>query len=234
MPESLWNFAYGSNMSAKKMRSRAGIQSLESCPGSLQHWRLTFHHRGVAWLEPSFASIVPEHGHEVHGVLHRLTPQQWLALQVSEGVTSANHGYQPIPITVTNYRQQQVQAWAFISKPAQIRPTVPCSTRYRNLLIRGAQEHGIHSEYINFLQQFPTNQTDFTRKSLAFGLLALGLAPVLPLYLLTRPWPHRQTWFFRHLVRMENVMWAMHQQLDQPPTYQKEPIFQIRKTETLP
>lgn len=45
----MWNFAYGANMSPSKLEGARGLKPLESQPGTLPGWRLSFTHRS-AWL----------------------------------------------------------------------------------------------------------------------------------------------------------------------------------------
>ena len=40
-----WYFAYGANMCTGKLTGSRGITPLESVPGFLQGWRLSFNHR---------------------------------------------------------------------------------------------------------------------------------------------------------------------------------------------
>lgn len=46
----MWNFAYGANMSPVKLESARGLKPLESRPGALPGWRLSFTHRRAAAL----------------------------------------------------------------------------------------------------------------------------------------------------------------------------------------
>lgn len=76
---SVWVLAYGANMSPAKLSGVRGITPLESLPAALPGWRLAFVHRGA------MGSLVPLAAGEegpaglgaVHGVLHRLSPQDY-------------------------------------------------------------------------------------------------------------------------------------------------------------
>jgi hypothetical protein len=82
---SVWNFAFGANMSPRKLNGARGLHPLESLPARLPGWRLTFTHRGgmgnivrqVAGASPGPAGDGKEERACVHGVLHRLSPSDY-------------------------------------------------------------------------------------------------------------------------------------------------------------
>ena len=83
--EDIWNFAFGSNLHPEKLKGRANLKVKECFPGKLKDWRLAFNLRGISWLEPSMAGVEPAPGDEVHGVLLRMSPEEFRKLVLSEG-----------------------------------------------------------------------------------------------------------------------------------------------------
>ena len=83
--EDIWNFAFGSNLHPEKLKRRANLKVKECFPGKLKDWRLAFNLRGISWLEPSMAGVEPAPGDEVHGVLLRMSPEEFRKLVLSEG-----------------------------------------------------------------------------------------------------------------------------------------------------
>ncbi len=79
----LYYFAYGSNMCPDQMALRCpGARALG--PARLQGWRFHVTTRGTA-------SILPDEGHAVHGVLWRCRPEHLFILDRFEGVAWRNY-----------------------------------------------------------------------------------------------------------------------------------------------
>ncbi len=93
--DSIWSFAYGSNMDVESVEAKKGIKVLgmkkkiyvishvqsniirtrfsDSTPAVLKDYRLYFNIRAMKWVEPSFANVKKEDGKEVHGVAVKMT-----------------------------------------------------------------------------------------------------------------------------------------------------------------
>ena len=84
-PDFVYNFAYGSNMSPRILSGRRKIEPVESIPGVLEGWQLTFDLRGVPGVEPCFGNIKENPESEIHGVLHKMTGQNFKHLLATEG-----------------------------------------------------------------------------------------------------------------------------------------------------
>ena len=160
--ESVWNFAFGSNLCPEKRGNRANLQIEEVLPGELQDWRLAFNLRTIPWLEPSMASIDPASGQSMHGVLLRFSPESFKALLQSEG---DGHAYQLEPVMVDAYDGRRIKAVAFRALPhRRLQDEVPPSLRYLKLLRSGARQCGLHPEYIKWLDALPhTPRTPWQR-----------------------------------------------------------------------
>jgi len=145
----IWNFAYGSNMNPSKLAQRAQIKSLESIPGILFDWKLTFNLPGIKFIEPSMANIEPALGYQVHGVLIKLRQQQFDRLILSEG---GNQYYQLIPCSIQTYDARVIEALVFKVKPDRtVKYEIPPSKRYLELIKQGAKLNNLDSQYRQWL-----------------------------------------------------------------------------------
>jgi cation transport regulator ChaC len=69
MSESVWSFGYGSNMNPRHLEDQKGVKVLDHTPAILKGYRLTFEHKGMPLVEPSFATVKEgAPSDEVHGV----------------------------------------------------------------------------------------------------------------------------------------------------------------------
>jgi hypothetical protein len=55
--DSVWYFAYGSNMNSETFQSHRGIVPMEAVPVRVPGWTLTFDIYGIPYQEPAFSSI---------------------------------------------------------------------------------------------------------------------------------------------------------------------------------
>nr|WP_276308344.1 gamma-glutamylcyclotransferase family protein [Ammonifex thiophilus] len=88
----VWYFAYGSNMSAARMRERVGEVGgwEERIPGVLEEWRLVFNKVASRNPREGFANIEPSAGERVEGCLYRLSESVLERLDRYEGMKSGH------------------------------------------------------------------------------------------------------------------------------------------------
>ena len=154
-------FAFGSNMNLDVIQGRRGIRSTNHRAAILKDHELRFSLLGFNPFEPSFASIEPCKGKEVHGVLMDMPIDDFFKLCASEGVPLAYHIY---PISVQPYSTKQSTAAhkdqlqtaalsfkAVIASPLQ----VPPSKRYMRLLQQGAMQHNLDDAYVRQYLSLP-------------------------------------------------------------------------------
>ena len=154
-PRTVWYFAYGSNMQRDTFERRRGLAPVERAVGVLPSYRLTFDlpvgpgQRGVANLLAAPAA-------RTYGVLYRIAREQVDRLDRSEGVPLA---YRKLWTEVTATTAAggnghgacaSVCAFTYISPHRD--PARKPSARYLRLLVEGANEHGLPSDYIAELQ----------------------------------------------------------------------------------
>ena len=158
-------FAYGSNVCLSTMTNLRGIDPVASTAAVLSNHELRFNIPGVPFIEPSWASVEPVEGELVHGVLYRLTEQDFNAVCRSEGVPIGYvlHRCRPIPY-IGNGRdagqQSLVRGKSGVSAftlraPAQLRRPkkydIAPSKSYLDVILRGAEEYRLDEEYIEYL-----------------------------------------------------------------------------------
>ena len=140
-------FAFGANMSSVVLRRR-GIVVLSREPARLRGHRLVFDLAGIPWVEPAFASIVPDPEHDVYGVLYRLAPDQLDRVNSYEGP-----GYSVIEVEVEGERSgiQRSSTYQTRRPASGLRP----SRRYLRVLGEGARENDLPASYIRELDAHP-------------------------------------------------------------------------------
>ena len=166
-------FAYGSNVCKSTMENLRGIQPLASCPAILPGHELRFNIPGIPLLEPSWASVEPcdEVEKVVHGVLYKLTEEDFTTVCRSEGVPIGYllHRCRPIPylgdgcnagLQALLNSKNNVLAYT-LRAPLKMRekPSIPPSRSYLNVIIRGAKEFKIDQSYIDYLESIETGLT---------------------------------------------------------------------------
>ncbi len=161
----IWNFAYGGNMNPRVLSERREISPLESVAGCLQDYRLVFNTRGFPWIEPAFANVEAAPGCRVHGVLHRLTKEQFARLDRYEWGGVA---YRHLETDVTAYDGRRIRATVYSAR--YVSREKPPSCRYLSLIREGARVSGLDEDYVRMLEGHPCRDTPAMPNS-AIGLL---------------------------------------------------------------
>lgn len=151
-PDSLWYFAFGSNMSSKVFRGRRKMHPVSSESAELRGYELVFDHPGLPLLEPSFANIKPSKDNSVFGVLYNMTRREMNMLNTLEG----GGAYQNLELEVIGENGARRVAHVFWTPNTGITHLFP-SKRYISVLVTGAKEHNLPHEWIRFLQSHSTS-----------------------------------------------------------------------------
>ncbi len=147
--EHVWYFAYGSNMSPGTFLGRRKMQPLETVIGHVDGYRLCFDipigpgERGVANLQVDDTMTT-------HGVAYRLTHGDAERLDRTEGVPQGFYYRQPVEVRLGDARI--VSGFTYRSWISDL--TRKPSARYLDLLLDGARTHGLHADYVAFLEAF--------------------------------------------------------------------------------
>ena len=149
-----WYFAYGSNMQTATFRGRRGIEFRRALPGCAGGWRLVFDKPPLIPVGESYANIVPDPSTEVMGVLYEIRAADLEHIDLTEGVLVGN--YRRVEIAVRPLSPSAPETLAAFTLTSERRePTMQPSTRYMDLLIEGAREHGLPDDYVAFLRTVP-------------------------------------------------------------------------------
>lgn len=158
-------FAFGSNMNSNLLDRRTGSQGLgPSRPCVLDGYEICFD-VGSSRFTPAFASVraSPADHQSVHGALYELSLVQFLRMLASEGVPLGP--YRVIPVEVQPYGQSSsqgtrpVRAYTLGSSAAMDSTLAfngKPSTRYKRLIVEGAEASGLDEDYIDLLRGLET------------------------------------------------------------------------------
>lgn len=187
--KSLWYFGYGANMSSKTFqRSYRRLHPTSAEAATLRGYRLSFSEPGIPFFEPSFANIEKDPAAVCEGVLYRITEKELDDLDISEG----GRAYNIISVTVDSSVHGSVEAYAFQSK--QYAHGLKPSKRYVDILIEGAEEHGLSEAWITMLRHI--DYVDRTPYLFLRGPLFAAIR-----FLRRFGAPHPFLWWKKHHVR---------------------------------
>ncbi|KAF2677298.1 hypothetical protein K458DRAFT_447110 [Lentithecium fluviatile CBS 122367] len=163
-PETLWYFAYGSNMSSTKFTGSRGVVPLDTARVRVPHWEMLTEIPGLPYSEPAFSSLKPRDAASAEnvgtpdavGVAYLITAEQYRNIIASEGGGTA---YADIEITgkgISAADQKKIENGKPMrtlgsSAMTRVPPPAP-SLRYMDLLINGAAEAHLPLEYQAYLE----------------------------------------------------------------------------------
>jgi len=140
----VWYFAYASNMLRAQVVQRAGAPAEEKL-ARLDNYELNFDK--IARGGTGTANLVPAEGKTVHGVLYRLTEQQLRALDRFEGVPEH---YRRVEVTVADGDGNKVGAQVYLAR--KVRKGLKPDRVYLQKIVQGAEEHGLPADYLEQLK----------------------------------------------------------------------------------
>ena len=151
----IWYFAYGSNMQSATLRGRRGVAPRSAVPAGLAGWRLVLDKPTIIATGQSVANVVPDATAEVLGVLYEVTAEDWAHLELTEGVGFGN--YQTADVSVVPLGASEAIVARTFTSPRRD-PALRPSRRYLELVIAGAEEHGLPPEWIAALRAIPAGE----------------------------------------------------------------------------
>ena len=116
-PETLWYFAYGSNMSSTKFTGSRGIVPLDTARAFVPHWMMTMEIPGLPYSEPAFSSLKPRMATsaedvgapDVIGLAYLITAEQYRHVIASEGGGTAYSDVEIVGKGVSPSDEQKIQ-----------------------------------------------------------------------------------------------------------------------------
>ncbi|PNS14345.1 hypothetical protein CAC42_6858 [Sphaceloma murrayae] len=157
--EGLWYFAFGSNMDSGALERR-GVVPIARQPATIPQYRLCFNVPGLPYLEPAMASIEPRPASakcpDVHGVAWRLRSNEWKNVVATEGGGLAYRTLAIEGLLLGDGTAKSCTFMTLVAWPTITRAAAP-SVRYRDLLLRGAQDAGLPQDYLDYLLALPAH-----------------------------------------------------------------------------
>ncbi len=138
----MFYFAYGSNMSVRRMQRRIPSASALTA-ATLKGHRLAFHKVGRDGSAKCDVLASPRSDELVHGVLYRMASEHKTDLDQHEGL---GRGYAEKQVAVT--RTDGTRCDAFLYYATHIDGALKPFRWYREHVLRGACEHGLPAAYI--------------------------------------------------------------------------------------
>jgi len=137
-------FAYGSNMSGARLRSR--VPSAKTVGRALlKDWMVVFNK--LSKDGTGKANLAQRPGAKTWGVLYEIDVRELDMLDRAEG------GYQRVTVQVCKPDEGVVEAVTYISETLTDDPTA--AGWYKKLLLSGAREHNLPPSYIAYLEGLP-------------------------------------------------------------------------------
>lgn len=147
--DEVWYFAFGANMHDSAFQGRRQMRPLAWRPGRIKAYRLRFNLEGRPKGKAAPANIEPCPGHEVWGVLYKITRRGLVWLDCTEGVPGRR--YRRVWLDAEDAEGRPIQAVTYIAhgKESDGNP----SLRYITLLREGARDHGLPKHWVRMLEQ---------------------------------------------------------------------------------
>jgi gamma-glutamylcyclotransferase (GGCT)/AIG2-like uncharacterized protein YtfP len=143
-------FAYGSNMSSKRLRAAGRVPAAKALGSAvLRDYALRWHK--VSKDGSGKCDVVAAPGEVVHGVLFRIPAQELGRL---DGVEGCGYGYERCDLMV-EHRGQSVRAFAY--QATNTDPTLQPFDCYKAHVLRGAIEFGLPTEYQRMIEEVESN-----------------------------------------------------------------------------
>lgn len=143
-------FAFGANMNLSLLQKKS-IFPKASQPAKVVDFRIEIS-SPCEWVGKGFASISPNSGSEVFGVVHDVTTAELAILDVLEWVPFQFHKRVEVTVSALD-GSASYTAWAYVSRHP--RNDLKTSEGYRNLLVRSARELGLPGPYVEELEKLP-------------------------------------------------------------------------------
>lgn len=161
-------------MQTATFRGRRGVEFRAAAPARARGWQVVFDKPPLFPIGEAFANLVAAPEAEALGIIYDIDDSDLEHVKLTEGVMIGN--YAPVELTVEMLASgEPVSAISLTSdrRDPRLRP----STRYMDLIIEGAHEHGLPAEYIDYLRTVPAKPA---------SVIAQHARPLLDLFLRKR------------------------------------------------
>jgi len=172
-----WYFAYGSNMQSGTLRGRRGIEYTRAVASHLVDWKLVLDKPSLLREGNTFANIVRDPGSVVCGVSFEVSDDDLAHIDLTEGVLVGN--YQRIEVEVSSLGDETDRFSAYTLTSDRRHPETRPSHRYMSLLIHGAVEHGLPTDYVELLRALPSFDESAAAKEMRATIEAFLRKPTM-------------------------------------------------------
>jgi hypothetical protein len=139
-------------MQSATFRGRRGIAPLRALAARADGWRLVLDKPPLVPVGQSFANVVRDAAEHVYGVAYEITAADLAHVDLTEGVLIGNYARVEIEVETLGAPERFA---AFTLTSERRDDTLRPSLRYMSLLVEGALEHGLPSEWIERLRAVP-------------------------------------------------------------------------------
>ncbi|KAJ1721832.1 hypothetical protein LPJ53_003689 [Coemansia erecta] len=227
-------------MSSKVLSGRRQVYPTKSLPVTVPGYQLTFDMVGIPYFEPGFGTIMPvsdsegcdkaaseqsklvaermcdcQAGSPLHCIAHLITRKELQHIINTEGGNgNPDFGYQLIEVECNTYDGQTITGVTLIDTHIVTRGYHP-SPRYLKIIMDGAEEHKLDSEYIERLKLIKPYVASTIGQKIAKGVLVTTVFPfVIPVIIsalsaqILKTKPSRAiSLYFEGIKRL---LWTMH------------------------
>lgn len=151
--EYIFYFAYGSNMSSKRLNDRINIEDIIGAT-KLNHYELRFN--SISIDNSAKCNIVEKDLSVVWGVLYKIAASELPKLDAFEG---APNSYKQKTVFVISPSGTEYKALTYVAVKTADNPPLPYSW-YHNHVYKGAVEHSLPKEYIEKYIRSVSTQED--------------------------------------------------------------------------
>ena len=137
-------FAYGSNLHPVRLQERVPDSSFLST-ATLTGYQLRFHKRSDDGSSKADAWYTGNANDVIYGALYQMPASERLVLDRYEGV---GKGYEVERLEVVTDDEAH-EAFVYIAQASHIEPNMKPYHWYRELVLRGADHHGLPKQYIS-------------------------------------------------------------------------------------
>jgi gamma-glutamylcyclotransferase (GGCT)/AIG2-like uncharacterized protein YtfP len=146
-------FAYGSNMDTATLGGRRGVAWTRAGAAFLDGWRIAFDKPSMLGTGEGMATILRDAASSLWGVVYDISTEDLDHLELTEGVRIGHYERVEVPVrTSDGWPGAAIETAVTLAsdhRDSSIRPT----TRYRDILVRGASEHGLPAAWVDVLRR---------------------------------------------------------------------------------
>jgi gamma-glutamylcyclotransferase (GGCT)/AIG2-like uncharacterized protein YtfP len=136
-------FAFGANMEVAGMARRA--------PGAHALGKAELEHHRFAIVRPGYATVIPQRGSRVHGVLWRVGVSDLAALDAYENLACGLYGREERPVRHEGRLLRAITYFVHDPKPGPVRPGY-----LEDCVLPAARHWGLPADYIRSIEAFVT------------------------------------------------------------------------------